>query len=104
VTVGPARRLTESVARGAPLTLTVDGEGIAAFLGETVAAAIFGSGRRTLRVTRRGAPRSLFCGIGVCHECRMIIDGKPNTRACLTRVRPGMVVRTQHGLGETAAP
>jgi len=56
-------------------------------------------------VTRkRQEPRSLFCSIGVCQECLMVIDGRPNVPACQTPARPGMVVNTQHGMGEDDVP
>ena len=45
-----------------------------------------------------GGPRGLFCGIGVCWECRCVIDGRPNTRACMVEAKPGMTVRRQEGL------
>src|SRR5512142_2163540 len=96
-----ALRLTKGVIRGTALDIVVDGRMLRAYEGESVAAAILASGRRLLRVTRRRhEPRSMFCNIGLCHECRMVIDGSPNVRACQTPVRAGMVVNTQHGLGE----
>ncbi len=68
--------------------------------GQTVAAALWAAGERSWRTTRdRGAPRGLFCGIGVCFDCIVTIDGVPNQRACLVPTRPGMVVRTQPGVG-----
>ena len=82
------RRVGEGVARGAPFALTVDGEPIEAYPGETVATALLAAGRRTARRTaHRGAPRGVFCAIGVCHDCRMIVDGEANVRTCL-RARP----------------
>lgn len=88
-----ARRIDSGIARGKGLEIFVDGEAVAAFEGETVAAALLAAGRRCFRTSRqRGEPRSLYCGIGVCHECRLTIDGKVNVRACVTRVRKGMVV------------
>lgn len=97
----PDLRIAKGVARGSSFDVIVDGRAVRAYDGETVAAAILASGKRTLRVTRkRREPRSIFCGIGVCQECRMVIDGRANVRACQTAARPGMVVKTQHGLGE----
>ena len=69
----------------------------------TIASPFPREGQRTFRYSaKRSEPRSLYCGIGVCQECRMIIDGTINTRACMTQVRAGMVVKTQHGLGDPA--
>ncbi len=96
-------RLPGAIERGRPVTLDVDGAPLEAFCGESVAAALLAAGRRTLRTTsRRGEPRGLFCGIGLCFDCVMTIDGRPNVRACRTPVRDGMRVRTQQGDGAWA--
>jgi hypothetical protein len=59
--------------------------------GESVGAALTNAGIRSWRVTRKhGRPRGLFCGIGVCFDCLLSVDGVPNQRACLTPVAPGM--------------
>jgi hypothetical protein len=101
---GPIR-IAAGVARGAPFRFTVDGEPVEAYPGETVATALLAAGRRVLRRTaRRGEPRGLFCAIGVCHDCRLVVDGEPNVRACLALARPGMVVATQVGVGPAARP
>jgi hypothetical protein len=53
-----------------------------------------------LRRTRRtGASRGLFCGIGVCFDCLVTIDGVANERACLRSATPGLAVTTQTGTG-----
>jgi aerobic-type carbon monoxide dehydrogenase small subunit (CoxS/CutS family) len=94
------RRIVEGVARGAPFRLTLDGEPVEAFPGETIATALLAADRRIARRTaHRGAPRGVFCAIGICHDCRMIVDGEPNVRTCLVPARPGMVVETQRGFG-----
>jgi aerobic-type carbon monoxide dehydrogenase small subunit (CoxS/CutS family) len=46
-----------------------------------------------------GRPRGLFCGIGICFDCLVIIDGVPNQRACLVPAERGMAVSTQEGSG-----
>jgi len=79
---------------------TVDGRAVTAAAGQTIAAALLAAGHRIARrTTRRGEPRGVFCGIGVCHDCRMVVDGQPNVRTCLTAVRAGMAVATQEGFG-----
>jgi aerobic-type carbon monoxide dehydrogenase small subunit (CoxS/CutS family) len=94
------RRVERGVARGAPFRLTVDGEAIAAYPGETIATALLAADRRVARRTaHRGAPRGVFCAIGVCHDCRMVVDGETNVRTCLVPAQPGMVVETQAGFG-----
>ena len=52
----------------------------------TVAAALTAAGITTFRQTRDGAARGLFCGMGVCQDCLVEIDGRPNQRACMTRI------------------
>ena len=81
--------------RGEPITIVVDGEPVRAHRGETVAAAMLAAGRRVLRRTvRRGAPRGMFCGMGVCFECQTTIDGANGVRSCMTAVREGMRIET----------
>ena len=43
-------------------------------------------------------PRGIFCAIGRCTDCVMIVDGKPNIRTCITPLEAGMVVQTQYGV------
>ncbi len=82
------------------VTIYCDGRPIPALEGEPIAAALMNAGIRSFRTTaRRGEPRGIFCAIGRCTDCMMIVDGVPNIRTCVTRVRDGMQVRTQQGLG-----
>ena len=86
------------VERGPRVRITVDGRPVESFLGESVAAAMIAdSGELTLRTTSAGDPRGLFCGMGVCFECLVVVDGVANTRACMSWVRDGMAVGTQVG-------
>ena len=81
-------------------TATFDGVEIAVLPGQTVAAALWSAGVTAWRVTRgTGAPRGVFCGIGVCFDCLVTVNGRPNQRACLVRAEPGDDIRTQHGTG-----
>jgi aerobic-type carbon monoxide dehydrogenase small subunit (CoxS/CutS family) len=99
------RRVGQGVARGAPFRFTVDGEPVDAYPGETIATALLAADRRVARRTaHRGAPRGVFCAIGVCHDCRMVVDGEANVRTCLVPARPGMIVETQSGFGRAADP
>lgn len=85
--------------RGAPVTFTCDGREIVACEGDSIAAALLASGVRTFRFTDRGrAPRTYFCGMGVCHDCLMTVDGEPNVRTCMESARAGMQVETQPSL------
>lgn len=83
--------------RGKRVTIRVNGALVAAYTGETLFAALLAAGIRTLRrsvndpaKTARGG----FCGMGICQECRVTVDGLPDRRACMTAVREGMEVVT----------
>jgi hypothetical protein len=81
-----------------------DGQPIRALEGEMIAAALYQAGIRAFRLTaKRGEPRGIFCAIGRCTDCMMIVDGVANTRTCVTPVRDGMRVETQIGNGRDAA-
>jgi hypothetical protein len=77
--------------------IEVDGEKVIAYHGESIAGVLFRVGKKTLRFTNREEPRGVFCGIGVCFECRMVVNSKRNTRVCQTQATPGCIVQTQHG-------
>ena len=79
---------------GAPVRIAFDGKEIDALPGETVAAALAAADIVTVRQARSGAPRGPFCGMGVCFDCLVTIDGRPNQRACLSKVEAGMDVRS----------
>lgn len=81
--------------------ITVDGKELQVFEGEMIAAALIANGIKTFRYTKHHHnPRGVYCGIGRCTDCVMIVDGIPNVRTCVTPVREGMVIETQHGTGE----
>ena len=85
---------------GPAFTVTFDGREIEALPGQTVAAALWAAGITSWRTTRRtGRPRGIFCGIGVCFDCLVTVNGRPNQRACLVPVHSGDVIRTQEGTG-----
>ncbi len=80
------------------IEFTFDGEKIDAITGQSVAAALLAANQRTLRKTRfNNKERGVFCGIGVCFDCLVVIDGITNQRACLIEAKPGMKVQTQVG-------
>lgn len=85
---------------GRRVTITVEGREVEAVAGEPVLAAIWADGPRPLhRTARAGAPRAFYCGIGVCFDCLVTIDGEPNVRACMTPVAAGMTVEAQRDAG-----
>lgn len=85
------------------VTIMVDGKEMQAKEGEMILAALIANGKIINRYTaKRNEPRGLFCGIGQCTDCAMVVNGKPNVRTCVTPVKEGMVIETQHGLGKGA--
>jgi D-hydroxyproline dehydrogenase subunit gamma len=84
--------------RGPRVEIVLDGVPTEAFEGETIAAVLLARGEIATRTTTSGRPRGIFCGMGVCWDCLLVVDGVPNTRACMTWVRDGMEVFRQDGL------
>ena len=80
-----------------PVTITVDGEPATGVAGQSLAGVILGSGTLGFRRTSAGnAPRGVFCGIGVCFDCVVEVNGQRDVRACQRRASAGDVVLTQH--------
>ena len=95
------RRVDDGLDRGQPFQFFLDGEAIAAYPGESIAAALIAHGRYAARQTpKAGVPRGYFCGMGVCWDCVMVVNGTPNVRTCRTEATPNMKIETQRGLGE----
>ena len=86
------RRLSANgfVRRSRPVQIFFSARPVTALEGETVAAALTAAGIRTLRTDDRGEPRGVFCGMGVCFDCLVRIDGRASQRACMTKVAEGM--------------
>lgn len=77
------------------IVIRVDGRPVPALEGQSVLAALHAAGIRTLRRSdRRGEPRGALCGMGVCFECRVTVNGRPGVQACMTEVEDGMDIRT----------
>ncbi|MFM0074695.1 (2Fe-2S)-binding protein [Paraburkholderia sediminicola] len=74
--------------------LTIDGRSIEVEAGTIVAAALVMVGAGGTRTSVSGQPRAALCGMGVCQECRVTIDGRPHALACQTLCREGQVVCT----------
>ncbi len=88
--------------RSKTLAIRHDDRLIPCAAGDSVAAALLDAGICWLRETQFGERRGLFCGMGVCGECLVTIDGIANQRACITLVRDGMVVESGRGLPSLA--
>jgi sarcosine oxidase subunit alpha len=76
------------------VTLFVDGQRIQMPVGSTVSAAILTAGGTQFRTSVTGEPRGPLCGMGVCFECRVIIDGQLHRRTCMVVAQAGMTVET----------
>ncbi|HEY2606735.1 2Fe-2S iron-sulfur cluster-binding protein [Paraburkholderia sp. RL18-103-BIB-C] len=73
--------------------VTINGRDIAVQAGTTVAAALVIAGVGGTRRSVQGDTRSAFCGMGVCQECRVTIDGRAHALACQTLCREGQTVQ-----------
>jgi predicted molibdopterin-dependent oxidoreductase YjgC len=80
------------------VNISLDGVPVQARPGQTVAAVLLGLGRTSWRTTRVGGrPRGVFCGIGVCFDCLVVVNGIPDVRACQRVVAEGDEIRVQQG-------
>ncbi len=73
---------------------TINGRAAMTKPGTTVAAAILANGYVAFRRSVSEAPRGPLCGMGVCFECRVTIDGKLHQRSCQIVCLEGMVIHT----------
>ncbi|MGF1611821.1 MAG: (2Fe-2S)-binding protein [Kiloniellales bacterium] len=75
------------------VAITVNGDLLAVPAGMSLGAGLLLHGIRVLRHSPHDqAPRGLFCGMGVCFECLVTVDGRPGQQACRLRVRDGMTI------------
>lgn len=92
--------ILETFEKGRMIHFTFDGKDMTGYEGEPIAEALHAAGVMVHRyTTRRHEPRGMFCAIGRCTDCVMVVNGKPNTRTCITPLEEGMVVETQYGNG-----
>lgn len=77
-------------------------QAVRAYAGETIAAALACAGIKGFRDTRDGSVRGVFCGMGVCGDCRVLVDGK-SRRACMEEAREGAIVRRHPALAHPQA-
>jgi predicted molibdopterin-dependent oxidoreductase YjgC len=85
----PVRRTEHQV------TVTVDGEPVAGVAGQSLAGLLLAAERSAWRRGRSGAPRGVFCGIGVCFDCLVTVNGEHDVRACQRRAEDGDILTTQ---------
>ena len=75
------------------ITLTVNGSSVTVAAGATVAVAVAIAGQ-ACRISVTGEPRGPLCGMGICFECRVRINGRPHCRSCQIVCAPDMEVKT----------
>jgi predicted molibdopterin-dependent oxidoreductase YjgC len=76
------------------VTIVVNGVSVTMPAGSMVAAAILKTGTHAFRRSATGEARGPLCGMGICFECRVTIDGDEHCRSCQTLCKDGMDVRT----------
>lgn len=90
-------------APAAEIEIVFAGRPLAARAGDSLASALVAAGELGCRETRAGAERGVFCGMGVCQECVVVVDGVPGLRACMTSAKDGMRVERQPARPDLAA-
>ena len=81
------------------IKIEVDGEIIEAREGEPISTALLAERKMVFRYTNKNhTPRGVFCAIGRCTDCMMVVDGVANVRTCITPVKAGMKIQTQYGM------
>ncbi len=86
--------------KGRQIQFTFDGKTMEGFEDEPIAIALRSNGVMVHRhTTKRDEPRGIFCAIGRCTDCIMVVNGIPNVRTCVEQLKEGMVIQTQMGMG-----
>ncbi|MCI8609881.1 MAG: (2Fe-2S)-binding protein [Firmicutes bacterium] len=92
--------ILENFEKGRLVHFTFDGKDMIGYEGEPIAEALRAADVMIHRyTTKRHEPRGMFCAIGRCTDCVMVVNGKANTRTCITPLEENMVVETQYGTG-----
>jgi sarcosine oxidase subunit alpha len=76
------------------IAVEVNGIPVNVAAGSMVSAAVALTGESAFRVSVSGEARGPLCGMGICFECRVTIDGRAHQRACQILCQPGMQVWT----------
>lgn len=85
--------------KGETVRFTFGGRELEGCAGEPTAMALKNAGVMVHHYTKKEhKPRGIFCAIGRCTDCVMVVNGKPNVRTCITPLEAGMDVRTQYGV------
>jgi hypothetical protein len=75
------------------IEIAINGKALTVDAGTTVSAAIL-LAEVPCRLSVTGEPRTAFCGMGICFECRAIVNGIAQQRTCQTLCDNGMTVET----------
>lgn len=78
-----------------PSAFLMDGKPVTFTPGQSIAEALLVKGITAVRKTIKGNSRGIFCNMGICGECRVIVEGAPNICSCQEPAREGLVVQTQ---------
>lgn len=76
------------------IQIRVNGKALSVPTGTIVAAAVALAGETRFRRSVLGRARGPLCGMGICMECRVTINGQTQCRSCQTLCKPGMEVQT----------
>ena len=93
-----ASRISNAAGRRSEVLISVNGQPVSAYSGESLAAALAAAGILRLRTGPTGSARGAFCFMGACQECAIIIDDAVQ-QACLIRVKAGMKVELKGAAG-----
>ena len=77
-----------------------EGKKVVGKMGDTIASALVNLGINVFSLSiKLKRPRGFYCAIGNCSSCKMIVDGNPNVKTCITKLEPGMIVERQADKG-----
>ena len=76
------------------MRVTVNGRPLDVHCGTLVAVAVYLAGETSFRRSVTGEPRAPLCGMGVCHECRVRVDGVAHVKSCQVLCDEGMQIET----------
>lgn len=76
------------------IDIQINGHNYQTESGISVAAALARCGISTTRISVTGEQRAPVCGMGICQECRVTIDGHAHQLACQTPCVEGMQIDT----------
>ncbi len=83
------------------LNFTFNNTPVYGYEGDTIASALHALGiKKISQSINLKRPRGLYCAIGNCSSCHMVVDGVPNVKTCITLLKEGMDVKIQTNKGD----